>query len=216
MAFNIVFTHSGLFSLGHAAFFGLGAYGAGLILPSAYGTGEAIAHLKVESLVARHDLRGGARGNRGGRDRRAVSPATGDLLLDAHPGVRPASLLHRLSGLVPDRRTQRSARHTRLFDRLGRLRDFARRADQFLLLHARLRRALDLAMQRILKSPFGSTVRAVRDNENRRGLRAQRSRAETAGLRVSGLFSGWPARSTRFTCESCRWTCSIGRRPPTW
>jgi branched-chain amino acid transport system permease protein len=50
LAFNIVYTHAGLFSLGHAAFFGLGAYGTGLILPSAYGTGALIAQYKVESL----------------------------------------------------------------------------------------------------------------------------------------------------------------------
>ena len=50
LAFNIVYSNSGLFSLGHAAFYGLGAYGTGLILPSAYGTGAIIARFKVNSL----------------------------------------------------------------------------------------------------------------------------------------------------------------------
>jgi branched-chain amino acid transport system permease protein len=52
LSFNLLYTHVGLFSLGQAAFYGLGAYGTGLILPSAYGLGGAIAWLKVDSLWA--------------------------------------------------------------------------------------------------------------------------------------------------------------------
>jgi branched-chain amino acid transport system permease protein len=50
LSFNILYWHTGLFSLGHAALYGLGAYGTGLILPSAYGTGMALAKVKVNSL----------------------------------------------------------------------------------------------------------------------------------------------------------------------
>ena len=191
MAFNIVFTHSGLFSLGHAAFFGLGAYGTGLILPSAYGTGEAIAHFKVESLwisLASGVMLAGIGAVVIGvlcLRRRGIyfcmltlafaqllyftafqaSPLTG-----GHSGLRgiPAFTLDFGLVTIP----------------LGEPINFYYFTFAFVMLSV-------LAMRRILSSPFGSAIRAVRDNEDRAAACGHNVRAlKLLAFVFSGLFSG--------------------------
>ena len=113
MAFNIVYTHSGLFSLGHAAYFGLGAYGAGLILPTTsilskanpgYGIGSAIAQFKVELAVARPRLRRPLRGDRALVIGALCLRRRGIYFSNAYTGVRPTTLLHCNTSFSDNRR----------------------------------------------------------------------------------------------------------------
>ena len=87
LGFNLLYGYTGLLSFGHAAYYGLGAYG----------TGIALAKLKLGSLwlgLAAGPLSavlGGA------RDRLLLPAAARHLLRHAHAGLRPAPLLHRVS-----------------------------------------------------------------------------------------------------------------------
>ena len=191
MAFNIVFTHSGLFSLGHAAFFGLGAYGAGLILPSAYGTGEAIAQFKVESLWLAM-ISGVALAGIG-------AVAIGALCLRRR-GIYFSMLTLAFAQLLYFTAFQASSLtggHSGLRGIPAFLIDFGVMSISldspinfyyFTLVFVALS---VLAMHRILSSPFGSTIRAVRDNENRAAACGHNVRAlKLLAFVFSGLFSG--------------------------
>ena len=191
MAFNIVYSHCGLFSLGHAAFFGLGAYGTGLVLPSAYGTGDAIAHFKVESLWI--SLACGV-----------TVAGIGALVIGAlclrRRGIYFAMLTLAFAQLLYFTAFQASSvtgGHSGLrgipafsLD-LGAFSiplDVPINYYYFTLLFVTLSA---LAMRRILASPFGSAVRAVRDNENRAAACGHNVRAlKLLAFVFSGLFSG--------------------------
>ncbi|MEX0851724.1 MAG: branched-chain amino acid ABC transporter permease [Bauldia sp.] len=191
MAFNIVYTHSGLFSLGHAAYFGLGAYGAGLILPSAYGTGEAIAQFKVESLwislVCGVLLAG------------IGALAIGALCLRRR-GIYFSMLTLAFAQLLYFTAIQASpltGGHSGLRGIPAFSLDFAGLSIPlnnpinfyyFTLVFVGLSLA---AMRRILGSPFGSAIRAVRDNESRAAACGHDVRAlKLLAFVFSGLFSG--------------------------
>ena len=191
MAFNIVFTHSGLFSLGHAAFFGLGAYGAGLILPSAYGTGDAIAHFKVESLwisiVCGVALAG-------------IGAVVIGALCLRRRGIYFSMLTLAFAQLLYFTAFQASP----LTGGHSGLRGIPAFSLDFGVFAISLDKPINfyyftlvfvalsvLAMQRILSSPFGSTIRAVRDNENRAAACGHNVRAlKLLAFVFSGVFSG--------------------------
>ena len=191
MAFNIVFTHSGLFSLGHAAFFGLGAYGAGLILPSAYGTGDAIAHFKVESLSL-SIICGVALAGIG-------AVVIGALCLRRR-GIYFSMLTLAFAQLLYFTAFQASS----LTGGHSGLRGIPAFSLDFGIFSISLDEPINfyyftlvlvslsvLAMQRILSSPFGSTIRAVRDNENRAAACGHNVRAlKLLAFVFSGVFSG--------------------------
>ena len=86
LGFNLLYGYTGLLSFGHAAYWGLGAYG----------TGIALAKLKVDSLWLALGAGVGLRACRRGRDRLLLPPAARHLLRDAHARLCPAPLLHRL------------------------------------------------------------------------------------------------------------------------
>jgi branched-chain amino acid transport system permease protein len=191
LAFNIVYTHTGLFSLGHAAFFGLGAYGTGLILPSAYGTGALIAQYKVESLWV-----GMAAG---------VTLATlGALIIGAlclrRRGIyfsmltlafsqllyfiafQARSLTGGHSGLrgIPAFKVGVGTTVISLDDPIN----FYYFVFGWVLLCV-------LAMRRMLASPFGAASRAIRDNEARAAACGHNVRAlRLVAFTLSGCFAG--------------------------
>ena len=191
MSFNILYSHAGLFSLGQAAFYGLGAYGTGLILPSAYGTGEAIAQFKVESLWA---------GLAAGIALAGLGALVIGLLCLRRRGIYFSMLTLAFAQLLYFTALQAApltGGHSGL-----------RGIPAFAIEVGSLRIALDdpisfyyfafawvglavVAMQRLLASPFGAVIRAIRDNETRAAASGHDARTLKLFAFVwAGLFAG--------------------------
>ncbi len=102
LGFNLLYGYTGILSFGHAAYWGLGAYG----------TGIALAKLGVKSLwlamLAGPRQRGAGRGHRG----ELLPAAPRHLLRHAHPGLRAGLLLRGVSPGGSDGRRRRAARHS--------------------------------------------------------------------------------------------------------
>ena len=86
MSLNFLLGFTGVLSFGHAAYFGLGAYGAGM----------TIKYL-VPSTLARHRGRRARRHRRRGDHRRADRAPARHLFRDGDDRLRPGVLFHRLS-----------------------------------------------------------------------------------------------------------------------
>ena len=202
LAFNIVYSNSGLFWLGHAAFYGLGAYGTGLILPSAYGTGAIIARFKVESLPI--SLAAGA-----------LFAGAGALIIGffclRRRGIYFPMLTLAFSQLLYFTAYQASSLtggHSGLrgipaftLD-LGPFQIPLDHPINFYYFTLVLVGLCVLAMQRILNSPFGAVIRAVRDNE----IRAAACGHNVHALKLlsffwSGLFAGVAGSLSALTSE---------------
>ena len=126
LSLDLILGYAGIVSLGHAAFFGIGAYTAGLL--SKYGWGEPLSGLAAAAAGRRH------RRLRHELRHLPVSPSGAD---HAHAGLRLAARGTRQQRGLADRRHGRLAGHpyleaARLFPfrsvRLHRLRLRARRA----------------------------------------------------------------------------------------
>ncbi len=191
LSFNMLYTHTGLFSFGQAAFYGLGAYGTGLILPSAFGTGDAIAQFKVNSLwismAAGVTLSGiGALGigllclRRRGIYFSMLTLAFSQLLYFI--AIQASSLTGGHSGL----------RGIPAFDiGFGRFRAPLDDPINFYYFTFFLVSLAVIVMQRILTSPFGSVIRAIRDNEARAAACGHNVKAlKLLSFVWSGLFAG--------------------------
>jgi branched-chain amino acid transport system permease protein len=191
LAFNIAYTHTGLFSLGHAAFFGLGAYGTGLILPSAYGTGELIAQFKVESLwismaagvalsAVGAVIIGGLCLRRRGIYFSMLTLAFAQLLYFIAFEARSLTGGH--SGLrgIPAFRIGWGTMSVPLENPIN----FYYFSLFWIVLSV-------LVMRRVLTSPFGLVTRAIRDNEARAAACGHNARAlKLIAFTVSGSFAG--------------------------
>ena len=191
LSFNMLYTHTGLFSFGQAAFYGLGAYGTGLILPSAFGTGNSIAYLKVNSLwismAAGVTLSGiGALGigllclRRRGIYFSMLTLAFSQLLYFI--AIQASSLTGGHSGL----------RGIPAFDiGFGRFKVSLDHPINFYYFTFVWVGLAVIVMQRILASPFGSVIRAIRDNEARAAACGHNVKAlKLLSFVWSGLFAG--------------------------
>ena len=104
MALNFLLGYTGVLSFGHAAYFGLGAYGTALTIKLLY-----------PEHAARHAGRNRHRHRRRGDYRPADRAAQRRLFRHVHHRLRPGVLLHRLSMVFADpwrRRRQRLASHS--------------------------------------------------------------------------------------------------------
>ena len=191
LSFNMLYTHTGLFSFGQAAFYGLGAYGTGLILPSAFGTGDSIAHFKVNSLWISMSV---------GVALAGMGAFVIGLLCLRRRGIYFSMLTLAFSQLlyfVAIQASSLTGGHSGL-----------RGIPAFVIGFGRFKVSLDdpihfyyftfvwvclavIFMQRILASPFGSVIRAIRDNEARAAACGHNVKAlKLLSFVWSGLFAG--------------------------
>ena len=158
VGFNLLYGYLGLLSFGHAALFGTGAYLCGI----------AIVHFGLPwwaAIVARHRWRRVD----GRRHRRLRHPHARHLLRDGDARAGAMRLLCVLSGGRLDRRRERAARHQCPSDRLFGLQlDFVDPLTRYYVVAAFVIAAL-FVLSRILASPFGAVIEAVRENEARAG-----------------------------------------------
>ena len=191
LSFNILYSHAGLFSLGQAAFYGLGAYGAGLILPSAYGTGAAIARFKVDSLWI--SLAAGVLLS-------AVGAFVIGLLCLRRRGIYFSMLTLAFSQLLYFTAFQASSLtggHSGLRGipgfafAVGHIAINFEDPITFYYFTLTFVGLSVIVMQRLLASPFGAVIRAIRDNE----IRAAACGHDVKALKLlafvwSGSFAG--------------------------
>ena len=150
MGLNLLMGYTGLDSLGQAAFFGLGAYGLGIL----------------DSKVRRRLVAGRRRGHRYRHRRgcryRGHRRAHARLIFLAHyPSDGPSALGCRL----PLGRFHRGCKRSRARRRTPLSVVLLRTA--FLLLHARRIRGVGTLICLVIVSPFGLTLKGIRDREVR-------------------------------------------------
>jgi branched-chain amino acid transport system permease protein len=190
LSLDLILGYAGIVSLGHAAFFGVGAYTAGLL--SVHGWGEPLSGLAAAAVVA------GAAGFVvsflvvRGEDlaRLMVTLGVGLLLYEAANRAAPITggvdglsgvTMWKLLGLFP-------------FDLNGRtayLYSFAMLAIFFWLL------------KRLTRSPFGLELRGIRENARRMPalgvpVRARLVAAFTVGAAIAGVAGALLAQTTQF------------------
>ena len=190
LSLDLILGYAGIVSLGHAAFFGLGAYTAGLL--AAHGWGEpltglaaaaavaAIAGFAVSFLVVRgEDL-----------TRLMVTMGIGLLLYEA--ANRAAFLtggVDGLSGVAMGKLFGLFA-----FDIAGRTPYLYSLAVLFLVF---------LSLRRLTRSPFGLTLRGIRENPARMAaigvpVRSRLVAAFTLGAAIAGIAGALLAQTTQF------------------
>ncbi|MFO1062158.1 MAG: branched-chain amino acid ABC transporter permease [Dongiaceae bacterium] len=191
LSFNLLYSHVGLFSLGQAAFYGLGAYGTGLALPSAYGLGAAIARFKVDSLWV-----GLAAG--------IAAAGIGALLIGAlclrRRGIYFSMLTLAFAQVLYFTALQASpltGGHSGLRGipayslSLGGLELPLDRPVAFYYFTLALVALAVVAMRRLLGSPFGAVLRAIHDNEARAAACGHDvRRLKLLAFVWAGLFAG--------------------------
>ena len=190
LSLDLILGYAGIVSLGHAAFFGLGAYTAGLL--AAHGWGEplsglaaaaavaAIAGFAVSFLVVRgEDL-----------TRLMVTMGIGLLLYEA--ANRVAFLTGGVDGLSGVAMGKLLGLFS--FDIAGRTPYLYSLAVLFLVF---------LALRRLTRSPFGLTLRGIRENPARMAaigvpVRARLVTAFTLGAAIAGIAGALLAQTTQF------------------
>ena len=158
MSLNFLLGFTGVLSFGHAAYFGLGAYGAGMT-----------HQVPGPEHAARHPGRSAGRHGRGLRDRRVDRQAARRVLRHGDDRLRPGVLLHRLPLELGDRRRRRAfaAGHARRFTSAA-TRSISCNDDKALYYLVLACFAVAVAiMAALLRSPFGRTLLAIRENERR-------------------------------------------------
>jgi branched-chain amino acid transport system permease protein len=190
LSLDILLGYAGVVSLGHAAFFGLGAYTAGLL--GAHGWGEPLTGLVCAGVVAAIAgyatsflvVRGAALGQL------MITLGVGLLLFEA------ANKAHRLTGGVD------GLSDINMWRLLGVFRfDIAGRTAYVYCLVITL--GAFLLVRRILSSPFGLSLRAIREGAARMpalgapvGRRLVAAFTLAAGL--AGIAGGLLAQTTQF------------------
>jgi branched-chain amino acid transport system permease protein len=190
LSLDLILGYAGIVSLGHAAFFGLGAYTAGLLAVHGWGepfsglvAGGAIAALAgflVSFLVVRgEDLA-----------RLMVTLGIGLLLFEA--ANRAAFLTGGVDGLSGV--TMSKLFGVFAFDIGGRT--------AYLYSFAVLL-AVFLALRRLVASPFGLALRGIRENKNRMpaigaNVRNRLVAAFTIGAAIAGIAGALLAQTTQF------------------
>ena len=180
MGFNLIYGYAGMLSFGHAALFGLGAYGCG------------VADREVRrAVVHRPAARRRHRRPRLGGDRLVRDALARHLLRDGDARLVAGRLLRRLPVGVADRRRERPARRQRAGDRRLRRASQHRRPDGEVLSHPGDRRRRDVGF---LAHPRLAVRRRhggdPRERAPRRRLRLRRQPHALARLHPLGLFSG--------------------------
>jgi len=190
LSLDLVLGYAGIVSLGHAAFFGLGAYTAGLL--AAHGWGEplsglaaaggvaAVAGFAASFLVVR------------GSDLARLMVTLGVGLLLHEAANRAASVtggVDGLSGVAMGKLFGVFA-----FDLAGRTAYLYSLASLF---------AGFLLLRRVTASPFGLSLRAIRENPERAAalgvpVRGRLVGAFTLGAAIAGVAGGLLAQTTQF------------------
>ncbi len=190
LSLDLILGYAGIVSLGHAAFFGLGAYTAGLL--AAHGWGEPLSGLAAAAAVAAIAGFGVSFLVVRGEDltRLMVTMGIGLLLYEAANraafltgGVDGLSgvAMGKLLGLFP-------------FDIGGRTPYLYSLAVLFLVF---------LALRRLTRSPFGLTLRGIRENPARMAaigvpVRSRLVAAFTLGAAIAGIAGALLAQTTQF------------------
>ncbi len=191
LSLDLVLGYAGIVSLGHAAFFGVGAYAAGL-LSARLGWGEPLTGLAVAALAA------AALGFAAsflvvrGRDLTRLMVTLGIGLLVYELANRAAFLTGGVDGLAGV--TTWKLLGWRAFDLEGRT--------AYLYSLAVLFAAFVLA-RRVVASPFGLSLRGIREGRARMPaigapVRARLVAAYTLGAAVAGVAGGLLAQTTQF------------------
>ena len=203
LSLDLILGYAGIISLGHAAFFGLGAYAAGLL--AKYG------------VIARADA-GAARAGRSRRRGSDSSPASWCCAAGPHP---PDGDARRRAGAGRDRQPARDHRRRRrpagrrdgpvlghfAFDIFGRTAYIYSLSVLFLMF---------LLARRIVDSPFGLSLRAIRGNPLRAAAIGIPSTAGwSRSTRSRPAMPASPARCWRRPRNSPRSRCSTSSARPT-
>lgn len=190
LSLDLVLGFAGIVSLGHAAFFGVGAYTAGLV--ALHGWNEPLSGLAVACLVSA--LAGFAvswlvvRG--ADLARLMVTLGVGLLLSEGANRAAPITGgMDGLSGIAMGKLFGVFA-----FDLGGRTAYLYSLAVLFLVF---------AAMRRLAASPFGLSLRAIRENPRRMpalgvDVRARLVAAFTLGAAIAGIAGGLLAQTTQF------------------
>jgi branched-chain amino acid transport system permease protein len=190
LSLDLVMGYAGIVSLGHAAFFGLGAYTAGLL--ARHGWGEPLSGLAAGAAVAA--VVGVATGFLvvRGRDltRLMVTLGIGLLLFEA--ANKASAVTGGVDGLTGV--TMGKLLGVFAFDLAGRT---AYVYSLVVLLVA------FILLRRIVSSPFGLSLRAVRENAARvpalgASVRARLVAAYTVGAALAGVAGALLAQTTQF------------------
>jgi len=190
LSLDLILGYAGIVSLGHAAFFGLGAYTAGLL--AAHGWGEPLSGLAAAAAVAA--IVGFAvsflvvRGE--DLTRLMVTMGIGLLLYEA--ANRVAFLTGGVDGLSGVAMGKLLGLFS--FDIAGRTPYLYSLAVLFLVF---------LALRRLTRSPFGLTLRGIRENPARMAaigvpVRARLVTAFTLGAAIAGIAGALLAQTTQF------------------
>jgi branched-chain amino acid transport system permease protein len=190
LSLDLVLGYAGVVSLGHAAFFGAGAYTAGLL--SVHGWGEPLSGLLAAGAAAA--VLGAAssvlivRGH--GSTRLMVTLGVGLLLHEAANQL--SSVTGGTDGLAGVATGELLGAWS--FDLLGRVAYFYTLVICF---------ACFLIVRRLVHSPFGLTLRGLRENERRMhalGVPVRRRLAlvYTLAAAIAGVAGGLTAQTTEF------------------
>ncbi len=204
LSLDLILGYAGIVSLGHAAFFGIGAYTAGII--SKHGLGDPILGLVVAALLT--GLVGFATSFIISRFKHLalimITLGLGFLVHELANAAR--SLTGGADGLQGIQYRQAA--------RLFRIRSLGRTAYYLFAGGAVL---LFLAVRRLTNSPFGLALRGIRENSvAHAGDRRAKRRAYPQGLHdVRAPSPESPVRYWRRRPRRCRSACSTSSVPPT-
>ncbi len=159
LSLDLILGFSGIISLGHAAYFGVGAYAAGL-LSGYWGWGEPLVRLLIIAAIA-----AGVVGYLHQLHHRAVSASRFD---HDHARSRPFAAGGRQQRrLDNDRRLRRPARHPYLWPIARQYFDFDLYGYTAYSYALAVLFVIFLVARRIIHSPFGLALRGIRENGQR-------------------------------------------------
>ena len=190
VSLDLIMGYAGLVSLGHAAYFGIGAYAAGLIAKS--GWGEPFTGLLCAAAVA--GLFGWLTGFLVVRVRHLAL-----IMITLGIGLLVAELANRESWLTGGNDGLQGVEMWPLFGRFDfDLYGYAAYAYSLAMLLL-----VVLLARRLVHSPFGLSLRAIRENERRMPAIGAPSRVRlrtvyTIAAAIAGIAGGLLAQSTQF------------------
>jgi branched-chain amino acid transport system permease protein len=190
LSLDLILGYAGIVSLGHAAYFGIGAYTAGLL--AAHGWGEPLSGLAAGAIAAA--LAGFlssflvVRGD----DLSRLMVTLGISLLVYEGANRAAGITGGVDGLSGI--AMGKLLNTFAFDLAGHTAYLYSLAVLFLVF---------LLLRRITRSPFGLTLRGIRDNPERMGaigvpVRRRLIAVYTLGAAIAGVAGALLAQTTQF------------------
>ena len=193
LSLDLILGYAGIVSLGHAAFFGFGAYTAGLFAKC--GWGEPITGLIAAAAVA------GLLGYAIELHHRALPPPGAD---HDHARPRPAAARGRQQRELAHRRRRRPAGREACGPLLGLFRFdlYGYTAYAYALVVLFL---VFLVARRLINSPFGLSLRGIRENAMRMpAIGAEAARTSARSTRSPRRWPASPARCSRRRPRPCR------------